>query len=173
MSSLGDALIVSAAKKQDGPQGRSFAMTTMPNNEPRDLNGCSFLSSVDLEPCLPLMQRAPTRTEIPEIQELKAELARLKRQMCGLKTALDMLTFGIVFVGAAAEVSLTNAQADRHLKADKVIRLSGGRLILDKSVDQRLLHVLLESAIRPVRADRSHAGGCMQIAGACGRALCI
>jgi DNA-binding CsgD family transcriptional regulator len=83
------------------------------------------------------------------------------------------MAFGVVFVGAASEVLLTNAQADRQLRAGKGIRLSCGKLLLSKSADQQALQALLDSASGALRASRAYTGGCMQITGACGRPLFI
>jgi DNA-binding CsgD family transcriptional regulator len=148
-------------------------MTTMPNSEVHEPMGCAYAAAADLAPSLSMLQHLPRRTGTSEVLELRAELARLRRQVCGLKTALDMLAFGVVFVGVANEVLLTNAQADRQLRAGKGMRLSCGKLLLNKSADHQALQALLESAARPSRAARDHAGGCMQIAGACGHPLFI
>jgi DNA-binding CsgD family transcriptional regulator len=148
-------------------------MTTMPNSEVREPMGCAYLTAVDVEPSLPVLRRLPRRMEPSDVLELRAELARLKREVCDLRTALSMMTFGVVFVGAGNEVLLTNTQADRQLKAAKGIRLSCGKLALNKSADHQALQVLLESASRPSRTARTPAGGCMQITGACGHPLFI
>jgi DNA-binding CsgD family transcriptional regulator len=113
---------------------------------------------------------------VPHIQRafsIHFKLAGSNWRADGFERALDMLTFGVIFIDSSRSIVFMNARATAYTRSADGLRIRAGKLRLGKISDSERLQSLLDGAIRTARGDGIRAGGTMLASRSCGPAICL
>jgi len=116
------------------------------------------------------------RLLVPHIQrafKLHFQFSELKAKAKRAETTLDMLTTGVVFLGARGEVVLVNRKAEEILGRKDGLRLANNKVMVADGNESARLQGLVKSAIQTGIAKGFGAGGTILISRRKGRALSI
>ena len=113
---------------------------------------------------------------IPHIQrafKLHFQLSQLEARTTSLEGALDMLSTGIIFVGAYGQVLLMNSTAERLVRRNDGLSVVYGKLRALRHEESECLQSMIAGAIRTGCGKGLGAGGTLFVSRATGRPLSI
>jgi DNA-binding CsgD family transcriptional regulator len=124
-----------------------------------------------LEPQLKILELL-----VPHVQRafsIHFNLAGSNSRADGFERALDMLTFGVIFVDSSQSVVFMNTRATAYIRSASGLRIRAGKLLLGKISDSERLRSLLDGAIKTARGDGVRPGGTMMAARSSAPPLCL